>query len=440
MSIKLVIGNTAEAFAPLLRRVQESSSGKKIIQHEHTLSQRAFFYGGSHTILVTPEAMPHALMQHNMKVFGYSDVRNIYPSTPKIALTAWVAKSPRALRDVLIKKDVTMLHAYATTNSLMQVQEKLRAHGVSSSVEADATNETLWLQEYLGSKIGFRAEMTSQSARCGGVRIPSGFPATSLKEVEDMLIWFYHEDMSALVKINKGESGWGIWVMCEHKYKTHAHMLRAFRKESQANSVWANTEYVVENCIDIDRSTAGGSPSVEMFVDRTGPQVTYICGQVLDGRQFTGVELGKGVLSTETYDTLRAMSETIGKQYYTLGYRGYFDIDFVMEDRITAYAVETNMRRTGGTHVYEIARHLLGKQWEEGYYLFSQDDMTLGRFASSEAVLDRVRSILYPMRGKQKGLIVTSMNKVYPVIGVVIIAEDRDEGERLRSHLIQLLA
>jgi hypothetical protein len=208
----------------------------------------------------------------------------------------------------------------------------------------------------------------------------------------------------------------------------------------QSDPIWEDSLIVVEEFIEPDTRIAGGSPSTELFVSETSTLVTYHCGQLLDTNGgFLGVGIGEGVLSAPVRDTLERTSRIIGERYHALRYRGFFDIDFVAARDGKIYVVETNTRRTGGTHVYDLARHLFGDTWETDAYLISHDSLQYGNeLMSVETLLKQIQSLLYPISSQRKGVIVTSVNAWNPVFGYVIVASDADEGKRLQQELFSL--
>ena len=52
----------------------------------------------------------------------------------------------------------------------------------------------------------------------------------------------------------------------------------------------------------------------------------------------------------------------MGEQYAKAGYRGYYDVDFIAGRGGELFITESNVRRTGGTHVYAVASRLFGKR------------------------------------------------------------------------------
>ena len=120
-------------------------------------------------------------------------------------------------------------------------------------------------------------------------------------------------------------------------------------------------------------------------------------------------------------------------------YRGFCDIDFVAAKSGNLYAVETNPRRTGGTHVYDLANLLFGHSWENQRYFLSHDSFRYGaRILNAPELLKVIEPLLFPIQGQKRGVVVTSINPSDPVMGYVVIDADKKSGERLQQQLHSL--
>ncbi|MFH1392530.1 MAG: hypothetical protein ABIG90_02520 [bacterium] len=124
-------------------------------------------------------------------------------------------------------------------------------------------------------------------------------------------------------------------------------------KEFSNDSIWDDGLIIVEEYIIAEKGISSGCPSLELFLSEKGPKITYLCDQVVtEEGNFLGVAMGKDALGKKVKNKINRASMLIGKRFWELGYRGFFDIDFVLsKENGTPYIIETNMRRTGGTHM-----------------------------------------------------------------------------------------
>ena len=110
-----------------------------------------------------------------------------------------------------------------------------------------------------------------------------------------------------------------------------------------------------------------------------------------------------------------------------MGYRGFFDIDFVVSEKGTPYVIETNMRRTGGTHAYDTAKHIFGNNWNQTAFVLSRDNFQYGKEKlSPKKILERMKHVLYPIRDNREGVIISIVNRCNPSFGFVILANNKN--------------
>lgn len=381
--------------------------------------------------------IPSALLEHNTRVCGYTAVANISPHEPTVALSRAVFNDTdvkERLRAEAETNPSLKLSPYAYTEDFLWLLRALHKKRISVSAEGVPTTYALWTAKYLDSKLGFRL------ATQGLLQVPEGFIARNKAEALNILRWFYSRGRSVVVKVNFGESGWGLWICRVEEYESSSAATDALKSVMGSDPVWKDRPLIIEEFIEVDVAVAGGSPSVELLISDDGSVITYYCGQVLNAAgEFFGVEIGKGAVPSQLKAAMEEVGRVVGDKYQALGYRGYCDIDFVVSKTGDLYAVETNPRRTGGTHVYDLARHLFGETWEDQAYLISHDSFHYGdQHLDAPEILEQTRALLYPRRGRRSGIIITSLNAWDPVMGYVVIAADLKEGRRLQQKLLNL--
>lgn len=220
-----------------------------------------------------------------------------------------------------------------------------------------------WTISYLDSKVGFRTEMLRVQSFLREEIIPEGFICRDKKEAVSIAKWFYKNKRSCVLKVNYGESGWGLIIAKRKSFNSILDLEKELEKRLNSDLIWNDTLIVVEEFIKPNVKIGGGSPSFEVFVSDSGFKIMYGCGQLLvDQKEFVGVAMGKDFFDANINSKLRKISSAIGKRYWELGYRGFFDIDFVVSLQGKPHVIETNMRRTGGTHVFDIAKTTFGQK------------------------------------------------------------------------------
>lgn len=181
-------------------------------------------------------------------------------------------------------------------------------------------------------------------------------------------------------------------------------------------------------------------PSAEAYITPSGTKVTYTCGQnISDQGEFLGIAIGSKILPSGLDKKIKSTIETIGQSFFKLGYRGFFDVDFVLSKNGIPYAIESNTKRTGGTHTYDLKQWLAKSRDMGELYMLSHDSFIYGTNVLPPAeILKKSERLFYPTSGKSTGMIISSISANDPVLGYVVIEYDKKHVERLRKDFISL--
>lgn len=429
----IIIANTAEAFSNPLSRAGNTPKGKRRINHELALSQRAFFWESDNKVIVTPYKIPDLLFQTNMSSLGYRNVDNLYPKIADINLCQMIMNDKKLwaiLIDLIKQNPHTRLTPYAVTPDFITLVNNLKKENLNFEVwENEDTSNII---EHLDSKIGFREVLATQ------ITIPKGFVCKSSEDVFNKVNLFLSENKSCVIKANVGESGWGMLIIDKEKFKDKKKLIPYIKKEFANDNIWQDELFVVEEYLTVDMKIGGGSLSTEVFVSDKDLEITYSCEQILSKTgEFLGIGVGKNSFSKQMQIKLEDIAMKVGQKYKDLGYRGFFDIDFVITKDKTVYAVETNTRRTGGTHVYDLGRKIFKGSVSNWGYLISEDSFRYGskqNILSDEKIISTVEDLLFPIKEKNNGIVITLINNVDPVLGYIVVAENRKQALSLQKQ------
>ena len=241
------------------------------------------------------------------------------------------------------------------------------------------------------------------------------------------------------MKSNRGWSGAGLKIITK-KELLNIKLEKFVRNLILSEEYWQKDLIVVEEFIRADTKVCGGSPSVEFFVDDGGPKALYVCGmRVNDAGMFKGVEIGKASVPKHIERELFRSGLVYAKLLYKMGYRGYFDIDWVNDKKGKLYPLESNIRRTGGTHVYDLSNRLFGRQWAKNHYIVANNlagapNLKGMTYSECKNVLE---SLLYPIKGKKEGVILTVTKLLNRGnIGYVVVGPDKKTVSEIEERLI----
>ncbi len=435
----IFIANTAEAFADLLENSTSNDARKERISHEMDLSQRAQFWGGDNKIIITPEPIPAALLKCNKGHLGYGNVVNLWPKEPGLRLCTAITRDAELmdkLYDLLRGNPATRICSYAVTKEYVALVKLLRDEiGNLSVVNLSKIEKPAELAETIDSKNGFRTIIIGLFPK-DGVKIPNGSICKDKMEVLVAILGFLNANKGFVIKIHKGESGWGIKIVDEEEAKRFDTSQLATWLDNllQSEDIWEFAPYVVEEFIPTDASLAGGFPSGEGCISETGFAFSYICGQeVTREGEFEGISIDTSL--AEISERIKIALDCIGNKLFTLGYRGVFDVDFAAGTDGNLYILECNARMTGGTHVYDAISHLKLNNLKNRY-VFSKDSFRYGDVTLSPTeILQTLSDLLYPIDQEQRGILVSFLSSNRPVMGVVVIGDDRQDVDSLMNQM-----
>jgi hypothetical protein len=154
---------------------------------------------------------------------------------------------------------------------------------------------------------------------------------------------------------------------------------------------------------------------------------------------FAGVEITDEVIPQPYRDVLIEAGTLLGQQYAKMGYHGYFDVDSMLSTNGQLYITESNMRRTGGSYAYHVARRLLGSDFMKTHYIATQMvpfDQVLPSF-------DETGELCAPIlmkRGGERGVVLTSVNLMkQQKVSYMVIGSDQDDALAIENQLLLLL-
>lgn len=437
----IVIANDAEAFKLIIGSIKNSDDRIAKINKEHFLSNRFLFWEEDNKIVITPFAIEKALITQAQKI-GFKNIENWYPSKTCIQLSMTILQDRtllRKLKSTIEENPGVILSPYSYTEDFANLSSLLRREGLRFSIDQEPNKGCEWLVTYLGSKVGFRVEIQKLQATGEAIPIPEYFIATDKAEIVRATMWFYERNKSCVIKAFSGEGGWGVLMVHKKDYSSSLNLSNMLESRLSTDSIWNYSPYVIEEFI---ASTPNGqnSPSLEIFIDENETKITYVCNQIVDSSgRFLGILMGKDCLESNLQSRLCEIGQVIGNKYSNLGYRGFFDIDFIVSEGGTPYPIETNVRRTGGTHVFDLSKYIFGKDWFKKTVVLSSDSfMYTGTILSAEAILDKINEIAFPIKDARKGVVIAAVGQHEPIFAFVIFASTKNELMQIHKKLTKI--
>jgi hypothetical protein len=107
-------------------------------------------------------------------------------------------------------------------------------------------------------------------------------------------------------------------------------------------------EEYVEHCL---------SPTADAHVDQNG-ELTFVrigLQRLYDGRYYAGFHSHAAMADCAWYQQVQWCITVVGDRLRSIGYQGFFNLDFVVDDRDRAYLIELNPRRSALQDGYGLA-------------------------------------------------------------------------------------
>jgi hypothetical protein len=425
----LILANTTELFLHETF-LMTGDARNDLLNEDNCYANRAMFYEGDNKIVILPLPMEPILVETYRRQLGYQNVTYWYPSVyTNHSLCKSILNDSTLFQKVvetIVQNPNIIITSYAYSPDFEDFINHLKSFGLKFQLDNAPTH--LPVVRKLNAKANFRRVAEAIEREIGIQLIPKGKIVANLESALCEIRSFILAKTGFVVKANYGAAGRGLFLSPPIPTEnTRIQFLECVEKDP----IWTDSELVVETKI-IAKSVH--SPSIELKIADHNIEITYLCNQILnENGAFLGIALGKNVLSPMIENQMRRTALLIANAYQSMGYRGFFDIDFVIDDAQNAFAVETNARRTGGTHVYDLLRFRYGADWAEKVFVASNDSWKMNQqFKNSVDVLERFKNLLY---NGEEGLIITNFSTALDIFGFVLIAKTL---ERLQFQLDQL--
>lgn len=432
----IIIANDAEAFNEIIGRIKGKKQREEKMNKEHFLSSRFLFWEGDNKIVITPFKIEEGVLGQ-LNVLGYKNIECWSPKGKGINLCDEIRSDKKLfnnLVNVIRDNSEVTFSPYSYTKEFKELVAILRKEKLIFKVDQEPAKKNESLVKYLGSKVGFRIETNKIN-----ITSPEFFICKNKKDAIKAGEKFSEKHKSFVIKATSGEGGWGVLIIDKNKYPSKLDAKKHLSTEFINDPIWEKGPFVVEEFIESNR-TNNSSPSVEVFITEKNIQITYICNQIVDKEgKFIGILIGKDCVEENLKSKIYSIAKKIGRKYKEMGYKGFFDIDFIISKDNTPYPVETNVRRTGGTHVYDLIKHTFGDSWIKKIVSLSTDSFCYkGKAISDEEIIKKLGTLKYSMNKSGEGVIIVAVSKDKPVFSLVIFASTKTRAINIHKKISKI--
>lgn len=443
------IFNMSEDVWSFIAAFSDKEAQRREIEENADLGDRDLFSfcDEENMIFILPHAMDVEFLEYYVQLFGKKNFQFLVPSKHSGIICEDILHD-EVIIDSLIKaanglKRLT-IKSYTTSQEFINLISFLRSKGLTVFTPDSPEEEDAWTVNFYGSKSGIRQLSQQSRATEPDFIMPDGIVVSGIIDASRIAANKYIKEHGVVIKTNKGHSGAGILIIREGELPQEftacqKKILSLLKKDDY----WRLFPIIIESFISINYSIGGGSPSVEYRIQKNGHVEFLFSGgmRVTKDGVFRGMEINNELISDQLTARMVDTGFYIAEQYRANGYRGYFDVDFVAAKNGQLYVTESNVRRTGGTHVYSVAEKLFGKDFMYLTYILSNNSYELAQdrqYIFSE-VIDTLRPILFDKQSRE-GIVIISENLLsYHKLAYIIFGKNKKRAYEIESQMEQLL-
>lgn len=450
--LKIFVGNLTEGSATYLRGIKNEKERQRLIQEDQGLSDRFLYTVSDNTILITPWKINEEFKSDAEKILNLKNVENWYPSNNTIALSRDIEEDRILLRklidrikEVNSKNEEVQLTAYSNTPEFLGLILELRDRGCKITTPDAPAREFYWTISFLDSKGGFRQIVQMISGWEKELKMPWGVICAKSTEARKIGQVLFLKNKGFVVKTNWGQSGEGLIIIRRSNgFATYEEASNFLKAEFEKDDYWERYPIIVEEFIPPNMEIGGGAPNVECYIDQSGvARVNYTCGMRMNKTgNFQGIEIGVSALPDNVEKTIRKIGQKMGETFASFGLRGFYEVDLQAGMDGELYCLESNVRRTGGTHVFDAATRLFENDFFEKKYLVSSNTfMHKGLDTISyEKIKEMLSEVWYPIKGREVGFMPTIINSLKEnVLGYIVVGDSKREALEIEDKFKDII-
>lgn len=438
----IFIANLAEIAKPLTDLMHKKRGDEEIFE-DHVLCDRFIFSNQDNRVLITPFAIENSFLEYVKNLMNFKNVVNLSPKKLNYSICRSILSDQNLLNkliEIIRKNSGIALVTYAATPEFIELVNYLIKKGLQFSKPEMPPLEKSWTSYFFDSKAGFRQIIPKLGSNFPSM--PEGVICSSQDEIQGWVQYFVKKSGGCVLKTNRGLAGAGIKIIRQKEIK-HANLAKFIDKLLASEPYWTKESTIVEEFIEPDMNVCAGAPNIELTIKNGRVHPLYVCGMRMTKEGvFKGVEIGVGAVPEKLTEDLKKYGMKFGEYLNRYQYQGFFEIDWVIAKSNRIYPIEANLRRTGGTHVYELSQRLLGNDFLNRYYIVANNIIDAPSFTnySFSDVRKKTSSLLYPMNSKKEGIIITVMNYLKKgKFGYVAIGENSSRVHDIENKFLALL-
>lgn len=445
--VNVYISNLSEDVWPFISEISDTKERRHEIEENANLSDRDLFALSKteKCVAILPKMIDEQFLSYYKNLFEITSLEILTPSTHSGELSIDVMKDPRIISQLklLSKTSRLSLASYTSSPQFIQLVKTLKNEGIEIVTPECPEEADAWTVNFFGSKSGIR-QLSQQSVnREPDLIMPNGLVSWGIVDSARIAANWYITEGGVVLKTNKGHSGAGVLIFRPNDLPLdYLHCQERIMEHLSKDNYWSKFPIIIEKYVQPATSIGGGFPNVEFKITASGRvELLYVCGmRVTKEGVFKGIEINEDILSDQVKARIIDTGFYVGEHYKKEGYKGYFELDFIASKTGDIFVTESNVRRTGGTHVFHTAQALLGKDFMYHAYTLSNNLYTLPT-VSPNSFRD-LSTLLEPIlfdKTSQEGIVIISINLLTQnKFGYIIFGKTRQRALEIELKMDQL--
>lgn len=393
---------------------------------------RDLFYESDNKVIFSLLPINPLYIKNICKLFGWKNILNLFPQKKSLSICEDIISDKELYKNFIhiVKsnpkiKIVPLRH----TKEFYSLMAHLREKNISFVLPEKLPNEVEFFRDYYDTKLGFRLLANQTLSKDSMLlKIPEGYVVFNLTDLIEASYFFLLQNKSFIIKGNKGSQGDSLLVVDKNSCPKEKYAFINYLKPILERLSWWSGSAVVEEYIESSVQDLFFSPSVECVVKPNGVvDYLYAGYQLFDKNthSYIGIYIDPKTISDVHIKNAVSFAKRYGKVLHGHGYTGYFDVDLISSNENTTYAVESNLRRTGGTFVHDAVVGLYGSTYNEFVYAIGIE-LHSRKYAigSYETVLNDFKDLLFT-KEKGFGIIVVTPDLIeFGMITLILIHKE----------------
>lgn len=343
--LDLVVPNVADFNLRHPRLKFDPATLNSVLEFGRAMADRSVFWSDGPRVLILPAGVDelwfadvHRALGTNLPPFVCPTWRTGYIIADLLTDPVAMASLQRHLRGW----EQVQFVSWGATEDLYRLAAAVRSFGHEVLLDVPP-EDRYWSSLYLDSKLS----CLDLAAQVPGLRVAPCMTTDTWEELRGVLNLVVENGQTAIVRSAYGVAGTGSAIV-----DGKAGGLQRFWRSVRNDPLLQIFPLLVQSYLT--HQAGLGCPVVNMFIADEGITGLIPSVATVDRCRQVSVNVGKGVLPSNLMEHITDVSNGVAAAARRLGYRGWFGIDFFLDDLGQLYVAEFNARRTTSSECMQL--------------------------------------------------------------------------------------